>query len=54
MKCICCNCGKIFEEKEIKIISEYRGEYWGIPCFEENIEVSPCCEDLFDNVEEEN
>lgn len=52
MKCICCNCGKVFDEKKIKIISEYRGEFWGMPSYE-NVEVSPCCEDDFDEVKED-
>lgn len=46
----CCNCGKSF--KEPKIIAEYRGEFWGMPCFEDE-EVSPCCEDAFVDIDKE-
>lgn len=41
-KCNCC--GELFEEP--KILHESRGEYWGMPCYE-NIAVSPCCEEDF-------
>lgn len=39
----CCNCGNIFEEDEIIIRQESRGEFWGAPCYEEMV-YSPCCE----------
>ena len=42
----CLNCGKLFDEGELKIVSEPRGEFWGMPCYE-NVEVSPCCNDDF-------
>lgn len=41
-KCNCC--GETFEAP--KMITESRGEFWGMPCYE-NIAVSPCCEEDF-------
>lgn len=31
---ICLACGDIFDEDEIAIWKEDRGEYWGTPCYE--------------------
>lgn len=52
MKFRCLECGNIFDEDEIKSISDYRGEFWGMPCYE-NVEVSPCCSGDFEAVKEE-
>lgn len=52
MKYKCCNCGNIFDEDEIKCISDYRGEFWGFPAYED-VEVSPCCNEDFEEYEEE-
>ena len=41
-KCNCC--GETFEKPIV--IRESRGEYWGLPCYEE-LTVSPCCKDDF-------
>ena len=48
----CCNCGRVFEHSEMKVVEESRGEYWGIPCTE-RMYYSPCCTDDFENVYEE-
>ena len=48
----CCECGKIFDEEDIKVVEEDRGEYWGIPCYEQ-MELSPCCDWDFEEVYED-
>lgn len=48
----CCECGKIFDEDEIRVIEEDRGEYWGIPCYEK-MYYSPCCLDDFEEAYED-
>lgn len=30
----CLECGRIFDEDEMSVWQEGRGEYWGTPCFE--------------------
>jgi DNA-directed RNA polymerase subunit RPC12/RpoP len=45
----CGRCGREFEEDEIRYISEFRGECWGVPSHEE-IGVCPYCGD--DDIEE--
>ena len=45
----CTACGELFETP--KMISESRGEFWGIPCCED-VPVSPCCDDDFVEVKE--
>lgn len=53
MKKLICDNGHIFDEDEVKIIKESRGEYWGVPCFE-NWAVCPVCgNDELDDYEEE-
>lgn len=52
MKYKCCKCGNIFDEDEIKIVYESRGEFWGFPCTEE-MGYSPCCNEDFEEYEEE-
>lgn len=47
----CLKCGKTFSEEEIKRVSEYRGEFWGMPCYED-VEYSPCCTEDFVVVED--
>lgn len=44
-KCYCC--GKIFEYPIC--VSESRGEFWGMPAFED-MYYSPCCVDDFEEV----
>ena len=39
---ICRECGNIFDENEIAIWKEERGEYWGAPCYE-TVSGCPCC-----------
>lgn len=39
---ICDDCGKIVGPEEVAIVSESRGEFWGLPCFE-NMRVCPHC-----------
>lgn len=50
--CRCCNCGKLFDEDEIKVVEEDRGEYWGIPCYEK-VELSPCCDWDFEDIDDD-
>lgn len=38
-KFVCLECGHIFDEDDIAVWQEGRGEYWGTPCYEE---VSGC------------
>ena len=33
----CLDCGRVFEEGEQSYWSESRGEYWGMPCWEEMV-----------------
>lgn len=33
---ICLECGRVFDEDEIAIWQEDRGEYWGVPCSQMN------------------
>lgn len=52
MKVKCDNCGKTFDSDEIKIISEYMGEFWGMPAYED-FEACPYCDSYeIDNVKE--
>lgn len=52
MKVKCDNCGKIFDSDEIKVISEYMGEFWGMPAYED-FEACPYCDSYeIDNVKE--
>jgi hypothetical protein len=30
----CYDCGRVFEESELKAVNESRGEFWGAPCYE--------------------
>lgn len=48
----CCECGKIFDEDNIKVVEEDRGEFWGMPCTE-TMYYSPCCMDDFDDAHED-
>ena len=48
----CCECGEIFDEDEIKVVEEDRGEFWGMPCTE-TMYYSPCCMDDFDDAYED-
>jgi transcription elongation factor Elf1 len=34
-KFICLDCGHVFEECDVAVWTESRGEYWGTPCREE-------------------
>lgn len=47
MKYVCLECGRVFEDSEIKYVEEDRGEFWGAPCTE-TMAYSPCCEADFD------
>lgn len=47
----CCECGKIFDEKNVLTIEEDRGEFWGAPCTE-TCYYSPCCMWDFEEVTE--
>ena len=51
-KCRCCNCGKLFDEDDIKVVNEDRGEFWGMPCTE-RMYYSPCCTDDFEDAYED-
>ena len=31
---VCIECGKTFDESEIAVWEESRGEFWGVPCSE--------------------
>lgn len=31
---ICLECGHTFDDEEVLVWQEERGEYWGVPCFE--------------------
>lgn len=42
MKFVCLECGCIFDEDEIAVWQEDRGEFWGIPCFE-TVSGCPVC-----------
>lgn len=39
---ICLECEHIFDEDEIAVWKEGRGEYWGTPCLE-TMKGCPCC-----------
>ena len=45
----CCECGKIFDEKDVLTIEEDRGEFWGMPCTE-TCYYSPCCTGDFEEI----
>lgn len=47
----CRKCGKLFDECDVKVIDEYRGEFWGFPCYE-TLYLSPCCGSDFEDVDE--
>ena len=47
----CCKCGRMFDECDVNITDEYRGEYWGFPAYE-TIYSSPCCRSDFEDVED--
>ena len=32
---VCLECGHLFEEDDVAVWEESRGEYWGTPCYEE-------------------
>lgn len=42
-KFICLECGHIFDECDIFTWKEDRGEYWGMPCYEEVNGCPQCC-----------
>lgn len=48
----CCECGKIFDEDDIKVVEEDRGEFWGMPCTE-TCYYSPCCEWDYEEIYED-
>jgi hypothetical protein len=52
MRYICCDCGKIFDEEEAGSYQEYRGEFWGSPCYEPMMCCPRCNSDEFDEYEE--
>ena len=52
-KYVCLGCGKLFDEEDIKVVEESRGEFWGFPCTE-RMYYSPCCTDDYDDAYEEN
>ena len=33
-KCVCIECGHIFDEEDAVMYKEDMGEYWGAPCYE--------------------
>ena len=39
---ICLECGRIFNEDEIDVWEESRGEFWGMPC-SETVDGCPSC-----------
>ena len=39
---ICLDCGHIFDDDEVAVWQESRGEYWGVPCYE-TVSGCPCC-----------
>ena len=43
---ICLNCRHIFDEDEVALWKESRGEYWGAPCYEE-MNGCPCCKSAY-------
>lgn len=47
----CNNCGAIFEYPKCE--SEYRGEYWGTPAYEDMYYCPECGDDDYDEYEEE-
>lgn len=47
MQYVCTECGKVFDEEEIRYEEEYRGEYWGVPAYETE-SYSPCCNEPID------
>lgn len=38
----CLDCGHIFDDDEVAVWQEGRGEYWGRPC-SETVSGCPCC-----------
>ena len=48
---ICLECGKTFEEDEIKRWKEDRGEFWGFPSYE-NMSGCPRCYGAYEEAEE--
>ena len=47
----CCDCGKTFDDP--KIVSEYRGECWGVPAYEDTPYCPYCGGDFEENTEDE-
>ena len=46
-----CECGAIFEEP--KLVRESRGEFWGVPCWEDMYYCPYCGDSCFDEYNEE-
>lgn len=44
----CNECGTEFEEP--KVVSEYRGEFWGFPAYEDEYYCPHCCSDDYEEV----
>lgn len=58
MKYNCNDCGLIFDENEIAMWKESRGEFWGQPCYE-TMQGCPSChsgdiEQIKDDIDEKN
>ena len=49
---ICIECEYVFDEDDIAIWQESRGEYWGTPCYE-NVSGCPRCKGDYRELEEE-
>lgn len=48
---ICLKCGKVFDEDEVKVWEEYRGEYWGMDAYE-TMSGCPSCEGSYEEAEQ--
>lgn len=46
-----CECGAVFEHP--KMVPESRGEFWGVPCWENMYYCPVCGDDCFDECDDE-
>lgn len=49
----CCDCGAIFDEESVGTSHESRGEYWGVPCYEDVSVCPECGSDCYEEYFEE-
>ena len=53
----CHECGLVFHVTEFKVVHESRGEFWGVPCYEDMYYCPNCsseaCEEYDEDLETE-